>query len=186
MAIVLFAHDGYMSLTNEGIYSDTYDNNIVERYFNIAENVVFMVRTREYLDNDKDLNKITIDNFIVEGIENFKSLRGIFKYRAITEKVKYEVQKSDYIVARIPSDLGFLAAKYAKKYNKKYMVEVVGCPWDSLRNDSFLGKLIAPYYYLKQKRTIKHAPYVIYVTNEFLQKDIRAEANRLAALMLKL
>lgn len=170
MSTVLFAHDGYISLTNEGIYSDTYDNKIIERYLNIAENVVFMVRTCDYLDNDKNLNKITIENFSVKGIKNFKSLRGIFGYRAVTQKVKYEVQRADYIVARIPSDLGFLVAKYAKKYNKRYILEVVGCPWDSLRNHSLIGKLIAPYYYLRQKRTIKHAPNAIYVTNEFLQR----------------
>lgn len=169
MKTVLFAHDGYISVTKNGIYSDTYDNKIVERYLDIAENVVFMVRTCEYQDDEK-LNRISIKNFSIVGIENFKSFQGIFNYRTVTERVKLEVQKADYIVARVPSDLGFLAAKYAKKYKKRYMVEVVGCPWDSLRNHSILGKIIAPSYYLKQKRALKDSPYAIYVTNEFLQK----------------
>lgn len=167
--VVLFAHDGYVFETEEGIYSDTYDNKIVERYLSIAENVVFMVRTRNYINNDDKLNKITIENFKVVGIENFKSLQGIFRYMSIIAIVKREVQKADYIIARIPSDLGFLAAKYAKKYNKRYMVEIVGCPWDSLKNHSLKGKVIAPFYYIKQKKTVKRAPYAIYVTNEFLQ-----------------
>lgn len=170
MTSVLFTHDGYISVTKKGIYSDTYNNEIVERYLNIAENVVFMVRTCEYLDNEKKLNRISTKNFSVVGIENFKSFQGIFKYRTVNESVKREVQKADYIVARIPSDLGFLAAKYAKKFNKRYMVEVVGCPWDSLRNHSILGKVLAPSYYFNQKKTIKDAPYAIYVTNKFLQK----------------
>lgn len=170
MVTVLFAHDGYMSISKEGIYSDTYDNRIVERYLKIAENVVFMVRTRIYTDHDKRLNQITIANFRVSGIENFKSIKGILNYRNLIEKVKDEVYNADYIVARIPSDLGFIAAEYAKKYNKKCMIEVVGCPWDSLRSHSFLGKLIAPYYYLRQKKTVWQASYAIYVTNEFLQK----------------
>ncbi|MEA5092066.1 hypothetical protein SDC9_12857 [bioreactor metagenome] len=170
MTTVLFAHDGYVSSNSDGIYSDTYNNKIVERYLNIADNVIFLVRTRRFNNEDKKLNRITVKNFNVSGIENFKSLRGILKYRKIIDKVKLEVQKADFIVARLPSDLGFLAVKYAKKYNKRYMVEVVGCPWDSLRNHSFLGKLMAPYYYLTQKETVKNAPYAIYVTNEFLQK----------------
>lgn len=170
MKTVLFAHDGYISVTKNGIYSDTYDNKIVERYLDIAENVVFMVRTFEYQDNEKKLNRISIKNFSIVGIENFKSFQGIFNYRTVTERVKLEVQKADYIVARVPSDLGFLAAKYAKKYNKRYMIEVVGCPWDSLRNHSILGKIIAPSYYLRQKSALKDTPYALYVTNEFLQK----------------
>lgn len=177
MKTVLFVHDGYMSQTENGIYSDTYDDKIVMRYSEIAENVVFLVRTRKYSDYDKRLNKITVRNFRMVGIENFKSLKGIFNYRSITEKVKLEVLKSDYVVARIPSDLGFLAVKYAKLYNVKYMVEIVGCPWDSLRNHSLLGKIIAPYYYLKQKETVKNAPYAIYVTNVFLQNRYPCKGN---------
>jgi glycosyltransferase involved in cell wall biosynthesis len=169
MTTVLFAHDGYMSLTNKGIYSDTYTNKIVERYLNIATNVVFLVRTRPCFGNDEKLNQIVVENFRVAGIENFKSLQGLLRYQAMIDKVKCEVQKADYIVARVPSDLGFLAAKYAGKYHKKYMVEVVGCPWDSLRNHSLLGKIIAPYYYFKQKKTVQNAPYALYVTKEFLQ-----------------
>lgn len=170
MKIVLFAHDGYISVKDDVKYSTTYDTKIVERYLKIAENIVFMVRNSEYESNEKKFNKISTKNFSVIGIENFKTLHGIFNYRRVTNIVEREVQKADYIVARIPSDLGFLAAKYAKKYNKMYMVEVVGCPWDSLRNHSALGKTIAPLYYLKQKMTLKKAPYASYVTNEFLQK----------------
>jgi len=36
MSTVLFAHDGYVYLTSEGIYSDTYDDKIVSRYLDIA------------------------------------------------------------------------------------------------------------------------------------------------------
>ena len=74
---------------------------------------------------------------------------------------------ADYVVARLP--VIRFAAHYARKYNKKYMVEIVGCPWDSLRSHSTVGKLLAPYYYLRQKQTTKNAPYAIYVTERFLQ-----------------
>lgn len=169
MSTVLFAHDGYISITKAGYFSDTYDDKIVERYLNIADKVVFLVRKGNSNYYSKNINKISSDNFGVVAIDNFKSLTGMLKYWSVIRRVKKEVKEADYIVARIPSDLGFLAATYAKKYNKRYMVEVVGCPWDSLRNHSFLGKLLAPYYYLKQKITVKNAPYAIYVTNKFLQ-----------------
>ena len=169
MSTVLFAHDGYVYLTSEGIYSDTYDDKIVSRYLDIAGNVKFMVRVRDSFNGRGKLNRITIENFQVVGIDNFKSLRGILDYRAIADRVSAEVKVADYVVARLPRDLGFLAAHYARKYNKKYMVEIVGCPWDSLRSHSTVGKLLAPYYYLRQKQTTKNAPYAIYVTERFLQ-----------------
>ncbi len=169
MTTVLFAHDGYILSTNEGIYSDAYNNKIVERYFNIADNVVFLVRTRPSDSQYQMLNKINVKNFNIESVENFKTLKGILKYHAVIDIVKQKVQKSDYIIARIPSDLGYLAALYAKFYKKRYLVEVVGCPWDSYNNHSICGKLIAPYYYLIQKKIVKRAPYAVYVTNEFLQ-----------------
>ena len=83
--------------------------------------------------------------------------------------IKNEVIKSDFIIARLPSSNGNLAVKFAKKYNKPYLIEVVGCSWDSLWNYSVRGKLIALPSYLSMKRSVKDAPYVIYVTNKFLQ-----------------
>jgi glycosyltransferase involved in cell wall biosynthesis len=49
-------------------------------------------------------------------------------------------------------------------------VEAVGCPWDGLWNHSILGKLVAPYGYWAMKKYIKSAPFVLYVTNQFLQE----------------
>jgi glycosyltransferase involved in cell wall biosynthesis len=80
------------------------------------------------------------------------------------------VINNDFIIARLPSNVGSAAIKYARKYKKPYLVEVVGCPWDAYWNHSLKGKILAPYSYLKLKRIVKEAPYVIYVTNEFLQK----------------
>ena len=45
----------------------------------------------------------------------------------------------------------------------------MGCPWDSLWNYGIKGKIIAPFFYLKTKYEVKNAPWVLYVTNKFLQ-----------------
>ncbi len=42
--------------------------------------------------------------------------------------------------------------------------------WDSLWNYSALGKILAPYSFIMTRDVIKNAKYVIYVTNEFLQR----------------
>lgn len=173
---VLFAHDGYMGVINGEIYSDTYDNKIVERYKKISENVVFLVRKKDYKNSINfkgKINHIEQCNFSFQGIDNFKTLKGYLGLKTIKEKVDSCVRAAEYIVARIPSDLGFLAIKYAKKYNKPYLIEVVGCPLDSLSNYNVVGKLLAPIYMIHMKKIVKKAPYVLYVSKQFLQNRYR-------------
>jgi glycosyltransferase involved in cell wall biosynthesis len=145
--IVLFAHDGYVSQNGAAIYSGAFDAKLVERYRNIAENVVLLVRAWPY--NPAGYGK-------------------------------REVQQADYIIARMPSNLGYLAAKYGRKYRKRYMVEVVGCPWDSLRQHSLCGKIYAPLGYWQQKQTVRQAAYAHYVTKTFLQKRYPCRGTTLA------
>ncbi|ARD67076.1 glycosyltransferase [Eubacterium limosum] len=170
---VLFAHDGYMGVINEEIYSDTYDNKIIERYKEISQNVIFLVRKKDYKNDTKlkeKTNHIEQSNFSFQGVDNFKTLKGYLGLKTIKEKVNSCVRDAEYIVARIPSDLGFLAIKYAKKYSKPYLIEVVGCPFDSLSNYNTIGKLLAPIYMIYMKKIVKRAPYVLYVSKNFLQK----------------
>src|SRR5699024_9699785 len=85
--------------------------------------------------------------------------------------VKEELEKADALIARLPSETGNIAIQQAKKMNKPYLVEVVGCVWDSLWNyGSIQAKLYAPIAMKKMKKNVENAPYVIYVTNKFLQK----------------
>ena len=53
---------------------------------------------------------------------------------------------------------------------KPYMVEVVNCAWDSYWNHSLKGRIVAPFMYWIRRTTTKKAPYVLYVTSEFLQR----------------
>jgi len=84
--------------------------------------------------------------------------------------IKKAVLEHDCLIARLPSSAGYTAVRYAKKYHKSYLIEVVGCTWDALWNHSYKGKVLALPRYFDMKKSIKDAPYVIYVTNEFLQK----------------
>ena len=73
------------------------------------------------------------------------------------------------IVVRLPSTVGSVAVAHAKKINKPYLVEVVVCPWDTLTNHGFLGKLYAPFSRNKLRKLVADAPFAIYVTKYFLQ-----------------
>jgi len=81
-----------------------------------------------------------------------------------------ELDKSDCLIARLPSRIGALAVRIAVEMNKPYLVELVGCPWDSLRHHSWQGKMVAPFAYYGTKKIVEDAEYVVYVTSEFLQE----------------
>ena len=85
------------------------------------------------------------------------------------EIIEKSIKQADLIFIRVPSVIGTLSIDIAKKLKKKYLVEVVGCPWDAYWNYSFKGKIVAPFATYMMKSRVKSAPFVLYVTNEFLQ-----------------
>jgi glycosyltransferase involved in cell wall biosynthesis len=80
------------------------------------------------------------------------------------------VRNCDGVIGRA-SALGNMAIASAKKLGKPYVREVVGCSFEALwYHGSWLGKLYAPYSFLRARRLTREAPYVVYVTESFLQK----------------
>lgn len=82
--------------------------------------------------------------------------------------IRKEIEGADAIIVRIPGN--YKAIRYAVSQNKPCLVEVVGCPFDSLWNHSYKGKILAPISYYKMKKSVLNAPNAIYVTSEFLQR----------------
>ena len=167
MMKVLFVHDGYIMSKNGELYSSTYNDSIIRKYKRISDELTFCTRIMEKNETGK-LIKLH-EHFSFVGVPNFKNVHYLNLVEEAKRVVKQAVKESDLIVARIPSDLGIFAVYFAKKLNKKYVVEVVGCPLDSLSNHSIVGKIIAPVYYFKQKKIVHNAENVRYVTNVFLQ-----------------
>lgn len=80
------------------------------------------------------------------------------------------IKQSDGVIARLPSELGFLCIDIASKLNKPWAVELVECPWDALWNlGSLKGKVYAPVQYLRTRRALKNSEFSLYVTKQFLQ-----------------
>lgn len=81
------------------------------------------------------------------------------------------VKEVDLVIGYVPSSVGDLACKIARRQGKKYMAFVVACPWDSLWNHhSWKAKAMAPFEYLAMKKTLRYSDYAWYVTEEFLQR----------------
>jgi glycosyltransferase involved in cell wall biosynthesis len=166
---MLFVHS-HQFIKHDGRYytSGSLNNKLFERYINIFGVVTVFANQKEVTENDlkqiDDQNKV--DNVHLRLMHNKNNIFEIIKNR---NKVKEAVSENKYIIIRMPSFYGVLAVMYAQKSNKKYLIELVGCPWDALWNHSWKGKLVAPFMWHATKKAVRNAPYVLYVTNEFLQ-----------------
>ncbi|SDW42834.1 Glycosyltransferase involved in cell wall bisynthesis [Marinococcus luteus] len=156
----------------------SYNKKIWNRYHSIADELSVIVRKDRNLYTKAEAQKYfeIFDKDKINSIEvtdhtaSLKSFINPIKRIQKNYRIKKAVQSHDCLIARLPSEYGYTAIKYAKKYNKPYLVEVVACGWDSLWNYNIKGKILAPINFLKQKKHVKNAQLVVYVTNNFLQK----------------
>jgi len=175
---VVFAHDHNFFKYNGEFYSTGgISLEVLKRYSRIFDNVIVLSRQSEISKFDKNLTLSSDKNIEFVKISNLNSLKNIQKYNKAHKIIEDQIRKTDYVIARLPSTIGNLAVKYAKKNNKPYLIELVGCPWDSLWNHSIKGKLVAPLMYLTTKKIVKEANYVLYVTNDFLQNRYPSNGN---------
>lgn len=115
----------------------------------------------------------------VNPIKYYKNIPDIIKYyKKIKEQMLNELSQCDLVIVRLPNILGLLACSICNKYNIKYYVEMLACPLDSYRNHkNKFGKIIAPIIYFLNKKALRRANHVLYVTNNFLQRKYPTEGN---------
>lgn len=172
----LFVHDHkfYYSKDNQ-FYSDgKFPYQVWERYLAVCDHIVVAARTRS-LQNSIEAEKLNLSSGENVSFIQLPSISGIVNMLKYRQKVHHElslaVQDADALIVRIPSELGYLAIKIAKKFHKPYAVEVVGHAWGSLwSHGSWIGKLYAPIATFRMKKLVKEAPYAMYVTKKFLQQ----------------
>lgn len=164
-----FVHDGPLFYDEEGKYYEFAYHELLQRYSYLADDITFMMRTKPINGNRKFT--LVPKEIHVVSVPNFKSAKLYFTERKKAEViVKEQIEKSDIVVLRTQSSIAQIALKYIRKSDKPYIIESVGCSWDSYWNHGLLGKMVAPYMYIKTRHAIAGADYVYYVTTEFLQK----------------
>lgn len=110
-----------------------------------------------------------------------KDLDGLVKYGNVSfikKNVLLMCASNKSVIERVIDDVDLVisyGASYdvfilARKHKKKFMSFVVSCAWDAYWNHGWKGKILAPYKYQRARYTIKHSDYVLYVSNDFLQK----------------
>ncbi|MGI5913081.1 MAG: glycosyltransferase, partial [Syntrophomonadaceae bacterium] len=176
---LLFTHGTKIKEDSNGMYytGGSYSQSIWNRYLSIANELNVIARTDSII-YDPEYARRNFNYFNKEKIclirvpDLASSLKEFFNLQRRKKKnkiIEHAVLNNDCVIARLPSSNGNIAISIARKYNKPYLIELVGCPWDAYWNHSWKGKLIAPFMRYATKKAVKNAPYVVYVTNEFLQ-----------------
>ncbi|SFB04705.1 MULTISPECIES: glycosyltransferase [unclassified Bacillus (in: firmicutes)] len=167
---LVFVHDHKFYKFNDHYYSNGgLSGDALNRYIKAFGNVTIIARCLELNEINNNLSFASVEGTRFVSVPNHKSINSFYKIRDVKKIIEREIKSADYVIAR-SSTLGNMAVSLAIKYKKPYLVEVVGCAWDSMWNYNIKGKVLAPLSFYTMKKSIKDAPYAIYVTNEFLQK----------------
>ncbi|WP_446423923.1 glycosyltransferase family 4 protein [Mailhella sp.] len=164
---LLFTHDLPLMRREGRVYSAVDKNALLENYALLAEDIVFLCREAAALEH---MSEITYPRFSFIPVPNLNSAAGLIRrFKEASCLIEEAVAQVDMGVFRMPSLISFLAAYHARRRGLPYMIEVVSCPWDALWNHSAWGRAAAPFFTLAQRLLVRDAPYVLYVSERFLQ-----------------
>lgn len=169
----VFCYDGPLYRDENGDYYDSILNDqMFQRYFKVADELELVIRIREttHIQAKNKMNRLENPKINVVECPNLSSIGGLINNTGrVKQLLKQRIEQADLVFIRLPSVIGNYSVDICKKLGKKYLIEVVGCPWDSYWNYSLKGKFAAPFAMQMMRSRVKYAPYVLYVTNSFLQ-----------------
>lgn len=169
----IFCHDLPIYKDINGVYcSTTLTDSMFQRFFVVADELI--VSTRVYQLNktyaEAHQEPITLDKVKILAVPNMMSARGMIFQRGPFKKVMSETLKDVDLVFLRGGECATVAYEVCREMNKPYLSECGGISWETFWHHSFLGKFVAPRMELKSIQIIKHAHYVAYVTEKYLQK----------------
>lgn len=177
---LVFVYEDKIAQDTDGNYytGSAFSQAVFDRYLQHFDRITLLMRKADVAPDDAEtlgrMNKLDTSRINVVLLPNLTaSLRSFFniKLRRRFKKIVIEnITPDRAVIIRAPSDSGAIAAKYCRSIGKPFLVEAVGCPWDSLWNHSLRGKVLAPFAWMRFCRTMRHADYAVYVTDEFLQR----------------
>lgn len=163
--------------TKDGYYADPSFAKILERYSDSFPNICLV--TRIISENQYRNGYIDISDNCKE-FYNIKSIPSFF-FKKMDSDVKKLLDEATFVILRVPSLVSIKPCRYITSNKKKYLVEVMGCAWDAYWNHGFVGKLVAPYIFIKMKKVIGGANYAVYVTQNFLQRRYPCRGKTISA-----
>ena len=167
---LLFIHDIKAKCFDGKTYARSYGKEVWDRYLAVFDSIKVCTRCYESDALDvKGVDLLTCDR--VEFDKRIGMFKGpeVFFNRRVKEILREDIREADAVILRLDSFLGLMTARECRRIGKPYLIEVVGCAWDSFWNHGIDGKILAFPLFLMMKDAIKKSPYVVYVTKYFLQ-----------------
>lgn len=161
-------------VTNQLIKEENGSYYCIENLYDILERFAQMgilhICAQKYAGKSSNTIDKEVSNLL--GAENIHYVTKSFIRPSSKSKEIIEncVKNADLIIGYVPNINASYACKLAKKYKKKFLSYVVGCPWDAFWNHGLLGKMLAPYAFFELRNTLKKSDFALYVTNHFLQR----------------
>lgn len=171
--VAAFVNDLKFYETLDGkLYVRGYDRQYWERYLRFFEKLYVAGRKTAIDENEIQGFEIFGDsNLLFYEVPTIHSVESLLLNRKKAKKKLSELSHSvDCVITRQPSFNSNEIIKACIKNDIPYIVEIGGSPWDALWTHSLKGKILAPFSEFVTKHNIRNADFVIYVTNQFLQK----------------
>jgi glycosyltransferase involved in cell wall biosynthesis len=168
---LLFVCDHVFLKYKDVIFSDKFSYHILNRYLKISDSITVVARVKEVNEIGGTL-VASGNNVSFRFLNSISSIKSFLGQRRKVESIfKSLYLTHSLLIARLPSEFGFIACKIANKRKVKYAIEVVGCGWEAYwYYGGYRAKLYAVFVYLKMKNIIRQSKNSIYVTKYFLQK----------------
>jgi glycosyltransferase involved in cell wall biosynthesis len=171
---LLFAHDHRFFRGAAGEYYSTgcLPGSVWSRYLKHFDELRVVARDEGLLPEGAQLAPADHPGVSFEFLPNLSSVRQLaFRSADAESRMSAAVESADAVIARLPSEIGLLAVRQARRLGKPYAVEVVGCAWDGYFNNGALGaRLYAPLAFARMRRAVAGAPLALYVTSQWLQR----------------
>ncbi|MBC2263811.1 glycosyltransferase family 4 protein [Listeria booriae] len=170
----LFAHDHrFFQQGSTMLSKNAFDAAVWDRYLEHTDELVVVARVFD-LPTDADISKYGISSAPHVSFKHLPASHhwtNMLPYNQAQQKMNQEVSQVDAVIARLPSRIGTMAVKAAKKLGKPYAIEVVGDPVESyLHHGSKTLKLLAKRTGNRMKENISSCSHVLYVTQQDLQE----------------
>lgn len=170
----LFAHDHvFMPAADGQVYSAMQlQYEIWQRYLEVFDEIVVVARSAAL---DVPVNSLQVSSgasvsfALIPDLQHMVKI--IFKRAAVEHMMEETMAGVDAVIARVPSEIGGLAAAMASARGLPWAAEVIGRASDVYRHDGrWIAKLYAPVMERRTLRAIAQAPFVHYVTRDYLQQ----------------
>ncbi len=171
---VVYCHDNiYQQCPDGHVYSPgQFPYAYWETFLEDFDHVQVVGRGVGLKTNVKKLNISSGPHVSFTLLPNINTPKNRLKYgRSVSKRLKQIIKEADAVIIRAVSDIGWIAFKHARAMNKPIAMEMAACAWDSTWNHgNKLGKIYAPIRYLRDRHITAKAHYVMYVSQDFLQK----------------